>query len=92
MVTVKESNRNETPIKSNINCEKYTIYNYVTKQKSFLKNLKKLITTHLHAEGGDGDHAPSISFFVKPAIQNRNVQPGEFLGKMRGHVRYGCPN
>ena len=44
----KQSNRNETPVKSNINCEKYTIYNYMTKQKSFLKKSKKI-----------NNHAPS---------------------------------
>ena len=33
---------NETPVKSNINCEKYRkILIYMTKQKSFQKNLKK---------------------------------------------------
>ena len=47
------------------------------KQKSFLKNLKKLITTHLDAGG-------EALFFAKPTIQNPNIQPGVFLAKMEG--------
>ena len=39
-----------------------------------------------------GDHAPSFFFLANPAIQSHNIQPEGFLAKMRGPVRYGCPN
>ena len=32
-----------------------------------------------------GDHVPSFLVFAKPAIQNLNIQPGEFLAKMKSH-------
>ena len=46
--------QNETPLKSNISCEKNTkTLTYMTKQKLFSKKKKVeiLITTHLDAEG-----------------------------------------
>ena len=31
-----------------------------------------------------GGQTPNILFFAKPAIENRNIQPGVFLTKIKG--------
>ena len=53
--------RNETSVKGNINCEKYTINNKLYDKAEFKKKKKK-ITAHLDEEGGV--RWPYTKFFI----------------------------
>ena len=78
--------QSETPIKSNINCKKYTKnFKLYDKAEIFLKrNPKKKKKPRTLMQEVCGGRAPSILFFAKPAIQNPSIQPGVFLATMKG--------
>ena len=54
--------------------------------------IAKLFALHANAKKIKSNTKPNFKYCRSLSVQNSNIQPGVFLDKMRGRVRYEHPN